>query len=59
MKGRALIGALTALGFFGLIAASLFFPPTEAATIEVDDMLIGALTSAFIMIVAYYFRNTE
>ena len=59
MTGRTIVGALVVAGFFALIATSLFFPPTEAATIEVDDMLIGAMTAAFTMIVTYYFTNKE
>ena len=59
MNGRIIIGGLTVLGFFGLIAANFLAPPAVDSTIEIDDMLIGALTAAFTLIVAYYFRNTE
>ena len=53
---RLIIAATVVVGFFGLIAVTLFYP-LDDVTVEVDDVGIGALLTAFVGVVGYYFRG--
>ena len=55
---RLIIAATVVVGFFGLIAVTLFYP-LDDVTVEVDDVGIGALLTAFVGVVGYYFRGKD
>ena len=53
---RYLIAFAVIAGVFALVGVGLFVP-LVGAELQIVDMLIGALITAFSMIVAYFFRR--
>ena len=53
---RLIIAGMVMIGFFSLVSVTLFYP-LDDVTVEVDDVGIGAMLTAFVMVVTYFFRK--
>ena len=53
---RLILAALVVGGIFGLLVTTFYFPLNEAS-IELTDMIIGALIYGFKDILGYFFRK--
>ena len=53
---RLIIAGMVMIGLFGLVSVTLFYP-LDDVTVEVDDVGIGAMLTAFVMVVTYFFRK--
>ncbi len=54
----ALLATLLTLGFFGILSAMMFFP-IEKEAIQVVDVMLGALGTAWISCITYYFGSSH
>ena len=55
-RARVALASLIVLGFFTMLGIVLFVP-IEPSEIQVEDMLFGALVTAFAGVVAYFFTG--
>ncbi len=54
----ALLATLLTLGFFGILSAMMFFPIEKEAG-QVVDVMLGALGTAWISCITYYFGSSH
>ena len=55
---RLFMGCVTAIGFFGLLAALIVFKvPVENA--DILKVLVGFLGGSFVTVIAFYFGDSE
>ena len=55
---RLLISILVIVALFGVLGISLFVP-IKGFEVDIVDMLVGALVTAFAGVVGYYFKGAK
>ena len=53
---RLILAGLIVACIFGLLAASLFLP-LSGVSVQIEDVLLGALIGGFTAVVGYFFKR--